>query len=216
MTEMSIPLPNDAEIDSIEPTSLSVDVKTNGLPYVLEGQIPAEPDKFDLVARLPDHTWKGIKPQVERELSENDWFARQYRITQQSLHLGDGRVGSVWVNSQASPDGAPTIHVDRIQTELGYMPEDGEYHNAKGVGSMILDNLCVIADLRGWRITLYPLERDGRLMGTDLQNWYRRRGFQFKFDEEDVERQEAYPTDEMLRFPQPPDLSSPVVQALAK
>jgi len=216
MSETALPTPNDAETTQAVARPLSIETEVNGLAYVLEGQIPNEPDKFELVARLPDQTWEEVKSQIEEELAENDWFARQYHRTQQSLHLGDGRVGSVWVSSKSAPDGVPTVHVDRIQTELGYLPEDSEYHKAKGVGSMILDSLCAVADAKGWRITLYPLERDGRLMGTDLQDWYARRGFKFRFEEEDAEMKAQYRADDMLRFPQTPDSSSPIVQALAE
>ena len=216
MSETTLPAPSDAETNGLAIRLFSVETEANGLPYVLEGQIPDEAAGFELVVRLPDQAWETVKPQVERELEQNNWFAMQYHRTQQSLRLGDGRVGSVFVSPKSTPDGTPTIHIDRIQTELGYMPEGSEYHGAKGVGSMILDSLCAIADAKGWRITLYPLERDGRLMGTDLQDWYARRGFKFRFEEEDAERETQYPADDMLRFPQSPNPTSPIVQALTE
>ncbi|HEY1645159.1 MAG TPA: hypothetical protein VGF75_02120, partial [Candidatus Saccharimonadales bacterium] len=111
---------------------------------------------------------------------------------------------------------APSILVSRIQTELNYLPEGSQYHGAKGVGSFILDSLCAVADAKGWRVYLTPLERDGRLMGSDLNDWYARRGFKFRYE---VETQQKHLLDgnmpEMMRLPQPPDPSQPVEQALA-
>ncbi len=214
MSETQKPASGDALIDARDPFSFSIESKIKGLPYQLSGQVPQDPDNFELVVGLPQHVWNDIQPVVERELANNSWFAKQYQHTQQALRLGDGRVGSVWVSHGSSPDGAPTVHVDRIQTELGYLPEESEYHNAKGVGSAILDNLCALADSRGWRITLDPLERDSRLAGNDLQEWYRRRGFKFGFEVDEQQAQTMYPQDDMLRLPGVPDYDQPILQAL--
>jgi len=214
MPETQVKPQNDAETDPTELASFSVDMEVNGLAYKLEGSIPTEPSGFYLVASLPFEAWDKIEPQVEKEASENNWFAGPYRNLQSRLSLGGGKIGSVWVSAGESPSRAPTIHVDRIQTELGYLPENCVYSKATGVGSAILDNLCALADARGWQITLYPLERDGRLMGTDLQDWYSRRGFKFGFEEEDEDRERLYPPSDMLRFPQEPDPSQPILKAL--
>src|SRR4051794_30537452 len=110
MGETPLSASNDTETNQVAKRPLSVETEANGLSYVLEGQVPSDPDKFELVARLPDQAWEAVRPQVEKVLTENDWYARQYHRTQQSLRLGDGRVGSVWVRPKSTPDGAPAIH----------------------------------------------------------------------------------------------------------
>lgn len=214
MSETQVKPHNNAETDLTEPGSFGIDIQVNGLPYRLEGSIPTEPSSFDLVVSLPTDAWEKIELEIDKKASENSWFASQYKKLQDGLNLGGGKIGSIWVSAGESPSRAPTIHIDRIQTELGYLPEDSEYNKATGVGSAILDNLCALADTRGWQITLYPLERDGRLVSDDLQDWYRRRGFKFGSDEQDVDREQLYPGFDMLRFPQKPDRSQPILKVL--
>ena len=214
MTELSANSPSGGDIDPSVPTQFSLDVQIGELPYILQGETPEEPTAFSLVVSLPGQAWKDVEPKIEKEVSSNSWFASQYHRLTQGLHLGEGRVGSVWVSPENSPDDVPSILVDRIQTDNRYLPDGNEYHNAKGVGSFILDNLCALADARRWRIYLVPLERDGRLTGTDLNDWYERRGF--KFSDVDTHHMYGRSADSMMRLPKEPDTSQPILKALSK
>ena len=211
MTVLNDAAPSIGDIDPSLPHNPTIDVEISGLPYVMEVNVPDEPKSFELTVGLPEQPWEDIKPKIEHELDNNSWFASQYHRIQQRLRLSEGKVGSVWVSAGQPPDAFPSIHIDRIQTENGYLPQESEYSNAKGVGSFILDSLCALADAKGWRIYLVPLERDGRLTGTDLIDWYERRGFEFN----DGTNEHMNPDDAaMMRTPREPDTSQPILQLL--
>jgi|GEM_PF-3119416 len=200
----------DAERRQTGPTQFKLDAIIGGLPYVFEGTIPSEPNGFNLVVSLPPSEWDRLSPEVEHAIAENRYYAGQYQKLRQALRLGDGKVGSVWVSSAETKDGAPAIGISRIQTDSRYLPEDSEYHAAKGVGSFLLDNLCALADAKGWRIYLEPLERDGRLTGEDLIEWYERKGFIFPDTAETEHFRASFGS--MVRLPQSPTAAQPIAE----
>lgn len=214
MTEAVLTDSSAEEGDPTQPNQFSLDVEINGLPYVLEGEQPSAPADFDLVVSLPPDKWAEIQPQIKAEVAFNNGFARQYHFLQPTEHLGEGRVGSVWVHAAQAEDQAPSIGVLRIQTNNMWVPEGSEYHDARGVGTFILDSLCAIADVRGWRIYLEPVDRGGRLQQGDLYEWYQRHGF---MDIESRGRNSGLKSTAggMVRLPQEPDPEQPVTRMLS-
>ncbi len=219
MSNFSSPdgLQHEARTKTQEPTLLSFEAEAGGLAYVVEAAVPQDPESFTLVVKMPEAQWLAVATDVNAIAEQNSWFAMQYRKVQ-SHKLGDGNVGSVFIG-RASPskDNAPAISIKRIQSNNFYLPEGNSYYEAKGVGSLVLDSICAVADSKGWRIYLEPLERDGRLMGEDLNDWYARRGFLFGYELDDdiptrrMMRDAMRSTSgSMMRQPQQPDPASKV------
>lgn len=209
--------------------SLRVVIEVDGLPYVLEADVPKFPDSFGVTVSLPDEKWASLKQAVDGRVENDTWFAQEYSKNR-GLMLGDGKVGSAYLSDDQPDDGAASISIDRIQSSNGYLPEGDPYYERNRIGSATLDFVCAIADARRWRIYAEPLERDGRLMGRNLNNWYARRGFKF---ENDYRRANDAPYSHssqvqdyvdqmysvhggMMRLPQEPDLSNPVIAELLK
>jgi len=200
----------DGDREPSSPTKFTLDVEIGGSPYVFAGEVPSEPESFEFVVSLPQDKWSEIEPHVKAVEASSDHFAVLYHRLQ-SLGLGDGKVGSVWVQQAGAKDGAPSIRVSRIQTDNRYLPEGSEYTNARGVGVFILNNLCALADARGWRIYLEPLERDGRLTGGDLVRWYERRGFILDYS---VSPEMQSDFGGMIRVPRQPDPAQPILSVI--
>lgn len=206
---------------------LNVSIEVGGLPYVVEAEVPKMPDSFDLFVRVPEEEWTAAKPLVDAEVGQNPHFARMYR-NEATFRLGEGRVGSVFIHSTEPADDARAIYISRIQSSNGYFPKGNKYLDAKGIGSATLDAVCTIADARGWRVYLEPLDRGGRLMQDELIEWYQRRGFAFEHDyrqahsipwphgegRDDGVRMMYSVHGSMMRLPQEPDPSSLIVNAL--
>src|SRR3990167_1969332 len=106
MTEAPVTMSEEGDVDPSIPNQFKVSVQIGELPYVFGGVVPEEPAGFDLVVGLPEQVWGKIKPEIEEEKTKNQWFASQYHRLQQTLRLGDGRVGSVWVLKAQAQDGA--------------------------------------------------------------------------------------------------------------
>lgn len=210
MAEAILTDPTAEESDSTPNSQFKVDVFIEELPYVLEGEQPSAPTTFELVVSLPPDKWAAIEPEIDANIASNDWFAQQYRKLQSGLQLGEGRVGSVWVKKAQAEDQAPSIGISRIQTDNMWLPEGSEYHNARGVGSFLLDSLCVLADVRGWRVYLEPVDRGGGLGQADLYEWYQRHSF-IDVDNPGLESSAGG----MVRLPQEPDPLQPIAGILS-
>jgi hypothetical protein len=95
----------------------------------------------------------------------------------EAASLGHGRVGRISVH-QAKAGESNAIWLNRVETATEYLPHDSVYFGAHGIGSFMLDNLCALADTRGWTIYGNPEDRGGRLNQGELWEWYQKRGFE--------------------------------------
>ncbi|MDX1765961.1 MAG: hypothetical protein R3313_03340 [Candidatus Saccharimonadales bacterium] len=152
----------------------SRDLEIQGLSYVFEGTIPQNPGSFEWVMRIPD--WS--KNDLVRWTDEVPFAIRALQSLR-ALKLGDGTVGIIRA-AEYNSDTGQAIWLSRIQTATrSSVPREHDYHDANGVGSFLLDELCTLADQRGWEIHLTPEERRGsRLNQGQLYRWYLSRGFE--------------------------------------
>ncbi len=195
------------ETDQNPRQAINADIEVKGLPYVVTAEVPEKPGHFTLLVSLPEEKWAETASIIGKQREDSD-FDRWYRNSVQNFELGDGNVGSVFVNAAEAADGFPSIYVMRIQSNTSYFPEDNPYQKAKGVGSATLDSLCAIADVRGWRIYLEPVERAETPWGMDLYGWYQDHGFTDEFDYQTMHSSSGG----MMRPPQVPNPTDPVVQ----
>jgi hypothetical protein len=207
MSEQPVSALSEGDQDPTQLNHFKAGVVIGELPFVIEGTAPNIPATFDLVVSLPDDKWAELKPRVDEEITKNSQFASRYRRLQQIQCLGNGTVGLVWVSEAIADDGAQSVGVSGIQTNSMYLPEGSEYHNASGIGSFILDSLCTIADIRGWRVYLEPLERGGKLTQGELVEWYKRHGFE---DNSSEDKHSNFGG--MVRFPGQVDPSQPIAR----
>lgn len=210
MSETSTVDPGD--VNQKPEQAINADIQVNGLPYIVTAEVPEKPDHFTLLVSLPDDKWAETAPVIAQQREDRD-FDRWYRDNVLNHELGDGNVGSVFVSATKAADGFPSIYVRRIQSNTNYFPEGSTYENAKGVGNATLDSLCAIADVRGWRVYLEPVERAETPYGLDLYEWYKKHGFTDRFDHKMMSDSGGH---SMMRLPQAPNPVDPVVQQLEK
>ncbi|OGE25979.1 hypothetical protein A3H85_02940 [Candidatus Daviesbacteria bacterium RIFCSPLOWO2_02_FULL_40_8] len=192
------------EKEAPKPLHFRQEVAVKDLPYIFEGDIPVKPADFEWSVSVPN--WEDQKSAAEEMMKKGE-IAPGFDHWLESHKLGNGRVGVLEINNLDTPDHVPAIRVDMIQTETAHLPEKFGYNNAEGVGSFLLDNLCALADLNGWRIYLNPVDKGGKLTQGPLYSWYKRRGFDdpYKFP-----KGSDYDGD-MQRWPKQPDISQPII-----
>lgn len=166
-------------------------VVIDGKQFVFEGDVPENPADFDWFVTIPNYE-HDLGPKVEAMLTQleaqpvmGDVNPRYVRGLE-SYNLGEGRVGVIQVVGVTPIDGAPSIGIKYVQTETSYFPDDSGYRDTKGLGSFLLDNLCTLADIKKWRIYVFPDDRGGGLDQAQLYEWYQRKGFEddYKFPKE--------------------------------
>ncbi len=150
------------------------EVQINELPYIFEGDIPEKPDDFEWFVSIPDYKVEraGIEERIKNgDLNPN--FESHYAM----YDLVGPRVGILDIDKVQPKDQAPSIGVSLIASHTEHFALYSSYYEAKGIGSFLLDNLCALVDIKGWRIYLAPSDRGWGLGQSDLVNWYKRRGF---------------------------------------
>lgn len=205
---MSETIPSVAEQKNADPTKFRIEVSIKGLPYIFEGVVPEEPNSFEWTVSVPDAEEQAAK--VE-ELVATGQYSGFMIGDLKSKGLGDGKVGIIQPRKVMPKDGVLSVRPGVIRTDTAYIPKESPYHNANGVGSFLLDNLCALADYKGWRIYLNPVDRGGKLFQHELYAWYQGRGFLDNYQLPEETRAEYLP---MMRWPQEPDSSQPILSVI--
>jgi len=179
--------PNLKEQNPAEARHFRQPVVVDGKPFVFEGDIPIEPDSFDWFVSIPNYEDE-LGPRIEAMLIEleahpvmggvNPGYVRGLK----SYSLGEGKVGVIQIVKVKPSDGAPSIGIKYIQTETRYFPKDSGYREVNRLGSFLLDNLCTLADIKKWRIYLFPDDRGGKLTIDKIASWYGRRDFKGEYE----------------------------------
>lgn len=166
------------ELSQPEPLHFRQEVTIKGLPYIFEGDIPQQPANFKWSVSVPD--WERQKVGVEERIKKGEINPNiEDHLTM--YDLGGGRVGILHIKRVDPKDNAFSVGISLIASHTTELSEGLGYHKAKRIGSFLLDNLCALADIKGWRIYLEPSDRGWGLSQMQLINWYRRKGFDFNY-----------------------------------
>lgn len=134
-----------AEIIPPNSQSFRVPVTISSLPYEFTGSIPPQ---------LTIMHWKLNLPRLSLDMSPT--LAGDILI-QKPITSFDGDAYIAYLGSRT----------DKLTDE--------NYHNARCVGSFLLDNFLELADIRSWRVSMV-------LLYPDLDDFFRKRDFVTHFD----------------------------------
>jgi hypothetical protein len=161
-------------IDGPISRNLEKPVQIAGLDYIFRSSRPALPGHFQLNLSVPN--WAEQEALLKEH--EKERTIQQFMLSElASRKLTDGRVAYADIDGVFPDDGAPAVNLSMIESTTAYLPTESDYHDARGLGSFLLNSLCDMADSQGWRVYLFPVDKGGRLRQHELYQWYRRKGF---------------------------------------
>lgn len=186
------------------------ETEAGGLPYVVKLDTPEEPGDFRIEVALPPQEWARHRYAVAYWAQEVPGYTEEY-IRVQDNGLGRGKVGVAWGAQAVVADEAPALELTRVHTNTLYLPNESNYARASGIGNLTLGIICGSADIEGWRVYLRPSPTEPeRLSRRELEEWYKRRGFEDVPTGDPRWFKEAY----LIREPKEPDTNDPLVQQL--
>lgn len=196
------------ELQKPEPIRFHREVVIDGRKYNFDGTVPQDPGEFEWSVSVPD--WEKEKPKLLETIRKNYMRSDLHNWLRQQ-NLDNGRVGVIEIDKMTPPpDNFPSIALGIVKTFTLHLSEELGYHKAKGVGSFLLDNLCALADAKGWRIYLNAVQRDWGLSQEELVRWYKKRGFKEEYKFPPETHTDYYEQ----RHPQEPDTSQEILSIL--
>lgn len=171
----------------------SLDVEIEGRPFIFKGSIPEKPDSFALSIHVPD--WQQELEKIKIYVRDNKLLSPGSELT--SFSYNDGEIAYIDVTKSDIAD----LYIQRIRSSSWILPPESKYHETRGLGRFLMNNLLTLADIKRWSITAFPYT-DGKLTDDDVRNWLLRKSFAY-------DKEKGY---ELIRRPQ----SSPdMTQAIA-
>ncbi len=165
-------------------------VEIEKLPYIFRGKIPDRPAGFKLSVHLPN--WQAALDSIKkRKIQVNDTLMFEWN---------EGEIGFVQVGHPGY-DKEIDLNIRKIRSSTWILPEESPYHDARGIGRFLMNNLLALVDVKGWTVQAVPMT-DGRLQQLDMVNWLERKGFE--------------PTEHAVRKSQRPDESQVIVGILKR
>lgn len=182
------PPPSPESLNS-KPFSLGVTIKD--LPYTFAGTIPQKPSD-DFIWKIHVPSWKEISPLVHPDFRRSSQFD-QFETT--------GQIGALYVNGVK--DILEPLYLSKLESNAELFPEDSPYHEARGIGGFLLNQLLALADARGLSIEAY-IQAEGRLSDQDMKRWFNNVGFSYN----------EHGGGDFIRKPAAPDFTQPIMSLL--
>lgn len=169
------------------PKEFSIEVQIDGLPFMFEGTVSAANKRAYLSLRLPN-----IEDEMARMQAAGIPIPEEMKI--------EGVIS--FIGGVKSESDRADLYITTIESFANKLTPESKYHNAHAA-RFLLDNLLTLADIKGWRIS-HMLTAGRRLSEDEVEARLKLRGFSRVSLSDNI----------MIRQPQPPDTSQPIVKLL--
>lgn len=170
----------------------ALDVAIKGRQYIFAGTLPQRPsDSFAWRIHIP--TWQEMAPLVSPDFRRSSEF-QNFETT--------GEIGMLEVDGLIETN-RDILYLAKIRSNSEMLPLGTPYHESRGIGSFLLQQLLTLADAKGLFVEAY-IQAEGRLSDYDMKKWFKKVGF--SYDENGG--------GDFIRPPQTPDLTQPIATIL--